>query len=115
MDGSCGCAFGGALLAAGVNSYDWSASLRAGGYYAHQTDIVKTLWPWLTDSHLFQITMMYSSVLLGTRKIEEIADYVRSIEPSEDSVIPDNPAQLSGIKYPEEATAAEKETLSECR
>lgn len=83
-DGSCGCGFGGALLAAGVDANTFFGEMK-GGSAAEVAEAaqVKARWPWLTATHLEQITCLYFLLTEGQRTIEDVADYVRSVEPGE--------------------------------
>lgn len=79
QDGSCGCAFGGAVLAAGVG----------GAFYnecrlPHESQAVLKLWPWLTHEHTSTISELYRQVCDGTCTLEHISEYVKSIEPAND-------------------------------
>lgn len=96
-DGSCGCAFGGALLATGITGKIFWNDLRKhlgakdDGFIFGYRDVsevesVKHQWPWLTGEHLADITWHYAMVMRGTKTIEQVADYVRSIEPPEPEV-----------------------------
>lgn len=85
-DGSCGCAFGGALLAAGVNSNDLFLHATSGalrGVPLSEFPVVKSLWPWVTTAVLWDISSCYFAVTEGRMTIEELVDYVRSFEPAE--------------------------------
>ena len=74
-DGSCGCAFGGALLAAGI---------KLNGKHPSEVPEVKKLWPWLTEKHFIHISYLYFELVNGNGTIEDVAAYVRSIEPSQE-------------------------------
>lgn len=78
-DGSCGCAFGGALLAVGIDpavfNFEWQE------YQQGEWPSVTELWPWLTSDHLFEISGLYAKVCEGKSTIESVAAYVRTIEP----------------------------------
>ena len=82
-DGSCGCAFGGALLAVGVDIKQFRSEYR--GRQISETLTVKKLWPWLTEWHLDEISELYFRVYTGWKTIEDVATYVRGIEPAEQS------------------------------
>lgn len=85
-DGSCGCAFGGALLACGVNvSKFWGDMGMGSDQEVADADCVRHLWPWLTADHLHQISQLYWEVYGGRKTIEDIAVYVRSMEPQDDA------------------------------
>ena len=83
-DGSCGCAFGGALLAAGMNlkhfHNNWSGS--ACNRIA-ELPFVREHWPWITGDHLVKISDLYREVAHGYATIEDVAAYVRTVEPEE--------------------------------
>jgi hypothetical protein len=86
-DGSCGCAFGGALLAAGITAQQFRYEMR-GCRSADEPGCVKQRWPWLTEEHLIKITGLYDRVMKQCGTIEQVADYVRSIEPAEPTQAP---------------------------
>lgn len=92
-DGSCGCAFGGALLADGVTAdefqqqYFAAARLGSAEWFADMPCIMSR-WPWLEAEHLLQISELYRGVAAGMRPIEDVAAYVRTIEPPQPSSIP---------------------------
>lgn len=77
--GHCGCALGGALLASG---YD-------------DPRMLYKVWPWLADenpanrakgftwTHDLEISHQFFDVCRGAQTIEQLADYIRSIEPDE--------------------------------
>jgi hypothetical protein len=72
--GGSGCAIAGARLAAGMigdGELPWASPL------------FKQAWPWVTFQHINDISNMYFSLADGNCTIEEIADYVRSVEPEE--------------------------------
>jgi hypothetical protein len=85
-DGSCGCAFGGALLAAGVTAEEFHRQFlplpRMNYGVVAEMECVKLRWPWLTEDHLGEISELYFKVHAGSRTIEDVAAYVRSIEPA---------------------------------
>lgn len=85
-DGSCGCAFGGALLAAGVTAQEFISQMS--WQPVNEIPIVKKLWPWLTEWQLISVSTLYYEVAVGTKTIEDVAAYVRTIEPRE---LPDLP------------------------
>lgn len=84
-DGSCGCALGGALLAAGVTMKVFNQQREV---IIFEKPCVIQAWPWLTEQHIDQISDLYFLVQAGSRTIEEVAAYVRTIEPRE---LPDLP------------------------
>jgi hypothetical protein len=95
-DGSCGCAFGGALLAAGL-AEGFIADARAAGsspeaFSPDESQTVVQVWPWLTPRHLMEITALYINVNQGVKTIEDVAAYVRSVEPEEPT-----PAQVQDV------------------
>lgn len=78
--GYCGCAIGGAMLAAG---YD-------------DADMVNEVWPWLKEQSVKrpgfvegswtndqEISMQFGNVCWNVQTLEQLAGYVRGIEPSE--------------------------------
>jgi hypothetical protein len=85
MDGSCGCALGGALLAAGVTAEEfWEQflPLPANTYDPiPEMECVKSRWPWLTAEHIQEISELYFQVYDGKKTIEDIAAYAQSVEP----------------------------------
>lgn len=67
----CGCAIGGALYATG---------------YDHRgkqiwPDALQKRWPWVGWVLINQISMAYHEVANGRKTIEQLADWIRSIEP----------------------------------
>jgi len=99
-DGSCGCALGGALLAAGTDPWKFGVEygIRQPRSYQEISEMraVKSRWPWLTGDHLMTISDLYRDAAHGYKTIEQVADYVRSIEPPEieltETVKPENEA-----------------------
>jgi hypothetical protein len=81
-DGSCGCAFGGALLAAGVSAEQFYSEFF-GTRKTSELPCVKARWPWLTGEHLVQISQLYWNVYYDSKAIYDVAAYVRSVEPQE--------------------------------
>ena len=70
----CGCALGGALLANGFKSEDgW-------GF----VDDIQKEWPWLTAEHIDAISLKFMDVCDDRMTIEELADYIKTIEPKEE-------------------------------
>lgn len=87
-DGSCGCAFGGALLAVGAYSKDLAVALRDMRVEAiAEIPLIRAQWPWLEASHLTTISGKYFGVADGLNTIEDVAAYVRAIEPSEETEV----------------------------
>lgn len=83
-DGTCGCAFGGALLACGITANQLYSEIE----FAFEKDIaemasVRRLWPWITEEILCNISLMYRYVVKGRSTIEDIAAYIRTMEPPE--------------------------------
>lgn len=99
-DGSCGCAFGGALLAAGVTPAVFHAEMNEKmellaslhGSDLGELDCVANLWPWLNGQHLGHISSLYIKVHAGVATLEDIAAYIRSVEPQVQS-----PAALASV------------------
>lgn len=86
-DGSCGCAFSGALLAIGKWK-EFLAELPRKSIASFgdplETAVVKQEWPWLTFDHLMKISVMAHAVERGEIPVENIWAYVRSVEPKSD-------------------------------
>lgn len=80
QDGSCGCAFGGALLAAGADVDAFYNGHRS----PHESESVLRLWLWLTCEHTNEISLLYQQVCDGACKLEHISEYVKSVEPAND-------------------------------
>lgn len=78
-DGSCGCALGGALLATGVTAEQFTSEWPL--YEMTEVPCIKLRWPWLTWDILRKITDLYFNVAHGDATIEDVANYVRTIEP----------------------------------
>lgn len=85
-DGSCGCAFGGALLAAGVTSLEFRDEALTGNIA--DLPCVKSRWPWVTRDHIFLISQIYHKVAVDQATIEDVSAYVRTIEPPQTSSTP---------------------------
>jgi hypothetical protein len=86
-DGSCGCALGGALLACGVDAGTFWGEIGMGdAREVVEAVSVRRLWPWLTAEHLISISDLYRQAYRGSKTIEDIAAYARSIEPQEETV-----------------------------
>jgi len=84
MDGSCGCALGGALLATGITAEEfWKELIPLPSGYdpIPEMECVKSRWPWLTAKHIQDISEIYFLVHDGKKAIEDVAAYVRSVEP----------------------------------
>jgi hypothetical protein len=47
------------------------------------TDIIRRFWPWFTPEHNRHISVKFSKVCNGKMSMEQLVDYVRSIEPEE--------------------------------
>lgn len=75
-DGSCGCALGGAALAVGITTL-----------LTHpcESDEFMAAFPWFTMHISAEIGVRYFKVEAGRMVIEELVDFVRSIEPAEDA------------------------------
>jgi hypothetical protein len=73
-DTPCGCALGGALLACGFKSIDGWGFL----------DDIKQQWPWLTAWKINEISNKFFPVCCGDMTIEELSDYIKTIEPKEE-------------------------------
>jgi len=83
-DGSCGCAFGGALLAAGMRPLHYHENYRGSSCNAvSELPFVREHWPWITGEHLVKISDLYRKVARGETTIEAVAAYVRTVEPQE--------------------------------
>lgn len=78
-DGSCGCAFGGALLAVGVTAEEFN--YQAANFHMAELPAVRSRWPWIKPEHLYAISQLYREAAHGQGTIEDVAAYVRSIEP----------------------------------
>ena len=87
LDGSCGCAFGGAILALGLaDGYiaDREAMFDEGfGFEPMESHTIMNAFPWLTEVILNEISTLYRRVCDGQITIEDVAAYVRSVEPTE--------------------------------
>jgi len=81
-DGSCGCAFGGALLAVGITAKQYIGELTAFNEI-HELPCVLSRWPWIEQKHILKIGELYWLVYEGKATIEDVAAYVRSVEPAE--------------------------------
>ena len=83
-DGSCGCAFGGALLAAGMKPMHFWSNVKSNTCGAvAELPFVREHWPWITGEHLVEISDLYRKVARGETTIEAVAAYVRTVEPEE--------------------------------
>lgn len=82
-DGSCGCAFGGALLAAGMTVEQFQPTNSSCNAIA-EMPFVRNLWPWITGDHVLAISNLYDQVAEGEKTIEDVAAYVASVEPPDE-------------------------------
>ena len=83
-NGSCGCALGGALLATGadpVEVYRQTEEAENTKLPINEIPAIKDRWPWLTLDHVDRICRMYFGVYRGDTTIEQIAAYVKTVEP----------------------------------
>lgn len=92
VDGICGCAIGGALLASGVTMEEYKAQEdqisqetrnESPQGYIVLADCVHSRWPWLTAQTLTTISGMYHEVVRGKIPLEMLIDFVSKIEPQE--------------------------------
>ncbi len=83
-DGKCGCAFGGALLAAGVTVEEWRQDFDNSSFIEDLL-CVRARWPWLTAEHITRIGDMYFEVCAGKREMGEIVEWVRGVEPTDNA------------------------------
>lgn len=82
-DGERGCGIGGALLAAGVTAEQfWSEAGTGSTSEIVAAPCIRSRWPWLTEENLYEISDLYREVHYGTRPIEDVAAYVKTIEPA---------------------------------
>lgn len=81
LDGSCGCALGGAVLAVGKYA-EILALYKAGGAQDIEKTFIGGMWPWITPAFLLALSHRYYNVYYGSETIEQLCDWVRSIEPS---------------------------------
>jgi hypothetical protein len=84
-DGSCGCALGGALLAAGVSvdTFRRQFGVQSSASYMRrflEIECVQRFWPWLREQHIIRISNLYCRVASGYATIEDVAAYAREIE-----------------------------------
>jgi hypothetical protein len=79
-DGSCGCAIGGAMLAAGITAEEWADSAACMPCYF---GLAREMWPFLDEKVESEISRMYAQVAKGELALEQLCDYVRSVEPEE--------------------------------
>lgn len=100
-DKSCGCALGGAALAIGMVSLV---------YPAHSPRFLAA-FPWFNAHYSAEIGYRYNQVAVGLMTLEQLVDYVRSIEPAEESTLPD--ISLAEQYRAEEEAAAEEGALIE--
>lgn len=85
-DGSCGCAFGGALIAIGLSdSYREEARRVFPGFCLEPNESISVMsaLPWITEEILDNITDLYAEVRRQKATIEDVAAYVRTVEPPE--------------------------------
>lgn len=87
----CGCAIAGARLAAGHSDREPFVPLNSPQFVAE--------WPWVTQEQLYAISRKYFRVERGEMTIEQLADYVHSIEPldSPESVTPQTVSQSEKV------------------
>lgn len=83
-DGSCGCALGGAIEAAGRRE-DFSKQVPAMANPALVAEIavIRELWPWLTVEYIDSISLMAWKIADGELTREQLLTFVRSIEPND--------------------------------
>jgi hypothetical protein len=86
--GSCGCGVGGAMLAAGIAKQYLAERVEKYGssIYSLEPDnskVFMTQWPWVTRDILEQLTHLYKHKHNGHITIEDVAAYVRTVEPPE--------------------------------
>jgi hypothetical protein len=81
-----GCALGGSILAAGVTVQQFQRELlQSRGVPIHELPCVKSRWPWLTLAITHEISKLYFQVATGEKNIEDVAAYVATIEPAEET------------------------------
>ena len=83
--GTAGCALGRAALAVGVRQpKSW---------------VIEDLWPWIRkDRQMIKIIIMFDKeVCRGTKTIEELVDYVRSVEPAEKPEVAPMPSSKTKV------------------
>ncbi len=96
-DKSCGCAIGGAILAAGIA--DKFQAERASHVYdtplrrlTELPSIIST-WPWLTEDHVLDIGRLYRE-----EDTEQVLEYVKSVEPADtDIIVTDTQQELAQL------------------
>lgn len=108
-DGSCGCAFGGALLAAGIPAKTFHSEVASEPGPIFEMPCVKANWPWLTWRVMSEISHRYHLVAKGRATIEDVAAYVKTVEPPEHA-----PAEDSGDQQPEESPLDDADIWGEC-
>ena len=83
----CGCAIGRAYVANGgsLELYD----------RIHVQAIIQ-MWPWLNQVILNEISCKFYNVCAGLSTIEDLADWVRKIEPKEDETVKESCLELAG-------------------
>lgn len=84
-DGFCGCALGGALIAKTLDKQYLAEFLDPDNEDEEfeGLPVIRANFPWLKGDHVTEISYLYFGVCDGDVTIEQIADYVRSIEPAE--------------------------------
>jgi hypothetical protein len=70
-----GCALGGALLATGFTKDEFMDYLVS--------ESIRKRWPWVGTLERMNISRQYGKVMRGKRTLEQLCDYVRSVEPEE--------------------------------
>lgn len=110
MDGKCGCAFGGAILAVGRQQDFWKQiGYLVDGEWVAEMAVVKELWPWITAEHINRISDLAREIDMEQATKEDILTYVRSIEPAEEPSI----FELPDISLEEQHRLEEIEAESE--
>lgn len=96
VDGTCrGCAIGAALYAMGVEA------IPLGTYTAE----IAALWPWTrkygdgTLDFMGDVTVLYQEVLDGHRTIEQLVEWVRSVEPPDALITAPIDVQVGDPEY----------------
>lgn len=56
-------------------------------------------WPWITEPILVEISHLYTGVSLGEKTIEDVAAYVKTVEPSEHAPAEDHEPSPEEIDY----------------
>jgi hypothetical protein len=96
-DGRCGCAAGGALLAAGVTPAEWQRDFD-NSTFIEDLPCIRSRWPWLTAAYISRISVMYFAVCDDIMDIDDLVKWVREVEPSETSE--DAPLDIPGVHKP---------------